>query len=160
MNGRRFGGRRTHTTDPASTEYEKTPSEASDNPLCSTTAVCWPPIVEMCRIMSKNVIELSKAVEICRKAAQTVGEMAKGEESERAGGNGSPKPVNASHNGAEKACDEGRSDSRHLAGDPSCHCRWAKPGEHPAVARRRRRYRSDRPEPGVLPHSHPAEGTG
>jgi len=35
--------------------------------------------------MSKNVIELSKTVEICRKAAQTVGEMAKGEESEKAG---------------------------------------------------------------------------
>ena len=83
-NGRRFGGRRTHTTDLTSTRHEKTPSEASDNPLCSTTAVCWPPIVEMCRIMSKNVIELSKAVEICRKAAQTVGEMAKGEESDKA----------------------------------------------------------------------------
>jgi len=43
------------------------------------------PIVETRRIISNNVIELSKAVEICRKAAQTVGEMAKGDESEKAG---------------------------------------------------------------------------
>jgi hypothetical protein len=42
------------------------------------------PIVETRRIISNNVIELSKAVEICRKAAQTVGEMAKGEESDKA----------------------------------------------------------------------------
>ena len=60
----------------------------------------------------------------------------------------------------EKACDESWPDSRPLARDPSRDCRWAKPSEHPAVARRGRRSRRHGAKPRLLPHAHTAQGTG
>src|SRR5476649_2959996 len=60
----------------------------------------------------------------------------------------------------EKARDESWPDSRPLARDPSRDCRWAKPREHPAVARRGRRRCRHSAKPGFLPYTHHAERKG
>src|ERR1035438_5963457 len=60
----------------------------------------------------------------------------------------------------EKARDESWSDSRPLARDPNRDCRWAKPGQHPAVARRGWRSRRYSAKPRLLPYAHQAEGKG
>ena len=60
----------------------------------------------------------------------------------------------------EKTRHEIRSNSRSLARDPSCNCRWAKLGEYPAVARRGRWSRRHSAKPRLLPHAHTAERTG
>jgi hypothetical protein len=60
----------------------------------------------------------------------------------------------------EKTRHEIRSNSRSLARDPSRDCRWAKPSEHPAVARRGRWRRRHGAKPWLLPNAYTAEGTG
>src|SRR5471030_2783469 len=60
----------------------------------------------------------------------------------------------------QKARDESWPDSRPLARDPNRDCRWAKLGEHPAVARRGWRSRRYSAKPGLLPYTHPTEGEG
>src|ERR1019366_6046569 len=60
----------------------------------------------------------------------------------------------------EKARDQSWTDSRPLARNPSRDCRWPKPGEHPALARRGWRSRRYSAKPRLLPYTHPTEGKG
>src|ERR1019366_8304841 len=69
-----------------------------------------------------------------------------------------PKPPRTT--AREKARDESWPDSRPLARDPNRDCRWAKLGEHPAVARRGRRRCRHSAKPRLLPYTHPTEGKG